>query len=190
MHTICTKTTQMPLDPISNKLEARITVASKLKEDIIFSCMWEYHVLPHLRCFGDTSSSEPLDLWSNNSSVVWMFFLQKSPQRVRPLLTSTKTAQMPLDLRSNDLEARITVPSKPREHLMFSRTGEYEVLPHRRFYGVRVHWDLMAHSRRFECFCNIRLIEFGKCAESTSTTHVASDHRSYDLDAHITVAAN
>ena len=62
-------------------------------------------------------------------------FLQKSPKRVRPLLTSTKTAQMPLDLRSNDLEARITVASKLREHLMFSRTREYEVLPHHRFYG-------------------------------------------------------
>ena len=36
-------------------------------------------------------------------------FLQKSTKRVRPLLTSTKTAQMPLDLRSNDLQARITV---------------------------------------------------------------------------------
>ena len=52
----------MPLDPISNDLEARITIASKMKEDIIFSCMEEYHVLPHLRCFGDTSSSEALDL--------------------------------------------------------------------------------------------------------------------------------
>ena len=41
-------------------------------------------------------------------------FLQKSPKRVWPLLTSTKTAQMPLDLRSNDLEARITVASKLR----------------------------------------------------------------------------
>jgi len=67
-------------------------------------------------------------------------FLQKSPQRVRPLLTSTKTAQMPLDLRSNNLEARITVASKLREHLMFSRTGEYEVLPHRRFYGDMSSW--------------------------------------------------
>ena len=63
-----------------------------------------------------------------------MFFAEK-PQKSSPLLTSTKTAQMPLDLRSNDLEARITVASKLREHLMFSRTGEYEVLPHRRFYG-------------------------------------------------------
>ena len=33
---------------------------------------------------------------------------------------------MPLDLRSNDLEARITVASKLREDLMFSRMGEYE----------------------------------------------------------------
>ena len=62
-------------------------------------------------------------------------FLQKIPKSVRSLLTSTKTAQMPLDLRSNDLEARITVASRLREHLMFYRMGEYEVLPHRRFYG-------------------------------------------------------
>ena len=62
-------------------------------------------------------------------------FLQEIPKRVRPLLTSTKTAQMPLDLRSNNLQARITVASKLRYHLMFSRTGEDEVLPHRRFYG-------------------------------------------------------
>ena len=46
---------------------------------------------------------------------------------------------------------------------------------------IQVHGDLTAHSRRFECFCNIRLREFGNCAESTSTTHVAFDHRSYDL---------
>ena len=43
---------------------------------------------------------------------------------------------------------------------------------------------------RFGCFCNIRLIEFGKCAESTSTTLVPSDHLSYGLDAHITAAGN
>ena len=69
-----------------------------------------------------------------------------------------------------------------RESMRCSRTVDSMV--------IRVHWDLMAHSRRFECFCNIRLIEFGKCAGSTSTTHVPSDHRSYDLDAHITVAGN
>ena len=55
---------------------------------------------------------------------------------------------------------------------------------------IQVHGDLTAHSRRFECFCNIQLIEFGNCAESTSTMHVASDHGSYDLNARITVAAN
>ena len=55
---------------------------------------------------------------------------------------------------------------------------------------IRVPGDIRAHSRRFECFCNIRLREFGNCAESTSTTGVASDHTSYDLDARITVAAN
>ena len=47
-------------------------------------------------------------------------FLQKNPKRVRPLLTSTKTAQMPLDLRSNDLEPRITVASKMKEDIILS----------------------------------------------------------------------
>ena len=69
-----------------------------------------------------------------------------------------------------------------RESMRCSRTVDSMV--------IRVHWDLSAHSRRFECFCNIRLIEFGKCTESTSTMHVPSDHWSYDLDAHITVAGN
>ena len=55
---------------------------------------------------------------------------------------------------------------------------------------IQVPRYLTTHSRRFECFCNIQLREFGNCAESTSTMHVASDHRSYDLDARITVAAN
>ena len=99
-------------------------------------------------------------------------FLQKSPQRVRPLLTSTKTAQMPLDLRSNDLQARITVASScdstlcflARESMRCSRTVDSMM--------IRVHRDLTAHSRRYECFCNIRLREFGNCAESTSTTDV------------------
>ena len=59
-------------------------------------------------------------------------FLQKSPKRVRPLLTSTKTAHMTLDLRSNDPEARITIASK---QYMFSHTAVYEVVMHHRFYG-------------------------------------------------------
>ena len=39
LHTISTETTQMPLDPISNGLEAHIIVASKMREDLIFSCV-------------------------------------------------------------------------------------------------------------------------------------------------------
>ena len=62
------------------------------------------------------------------------FFCRKAPKEFGQCLQA-QTDQMPLDLRSNDLEARITVASKLREHLMFSHTGEYEVLLHRRFYG-------------------------------------------------------
>ena len=42
----------MPLDPISNDLEARIAVASKMKEDLIFSHARKHQVLGH---YGDTS---------------------------------------------------------------------------------------------------------------------------------------
>ena len=71
-----------------------------------------------------------------------MFFLQKNLWRVWKLRIITKTTQMPLYLRSNDLEARITVASKLRENLMFSRMGEYEVLPHRRFYDDTSSWEI------------------------------------------------
>ena len=147
-------------------------------------------MLPHLRCFGDTSSSEPLDLWPNNSSVVRMFFCRKAPKEFGHCLQAQRLLRC--HWISDQMTSKLVSPYHPScesswcflawENMRCSRTVDSMV--------VQVHGDLTAHSRRFECFCNIRLIEFGKCTESTSTTHVPSDHWSYDLDAHITVAGN
>ena len=112
-------------------------------------------MLPHLRCFGDTSSSEPLDLWSDATCVVLVLSAQ-FPNSLRHILQKDSNLLL-WAVRSP--WTRITMESTVQEHLIFSRARKHQVPSQLRCYSdtsfevvwSEIQWHLSSLCAREQC---------------------------------------